>query len=897
MRAERWIYAIPLRLRSLFRRKAVENELDEEVQFHLERQAEMQMSKGVSPEEARYAALRALGNTTLVKEDVRQAWGWCRWDILKQDIRYALRLLRKSPGFTLTAVLTLALGIGASTAVFTIVDSILLKPLSYRDSGSLVAVWERVRFLSPEPIGPNPRHVDVWNKRATSFSGGLALLRQSAIGLTLGTDHPQLAGTVLTTPNLFEVLQVAPLLGRTFRPEDGIQGRDNVVVLTYSLWQSLFHGDPNVVGRFVRLGDVPREVIGVLPASFHFPNRNALRAFPSRQPLTSVPESSIFVPAAIDLTQFSWSGEYGNWVALARLNPGVGTKRAEAELNSIEAQSVQDAFSGRERRPDALLSVVEPMQEAVTGDSKAGLWFLMAAVIGLMSIACINLANTQLARTLWRHREASIRSALGAPKWRLVWNSLLENLLVAVVAGAAGVLLAAVGLDAFRRYAVIDLPRLSEVRLNTTVLLFSMALTLGSTLLFSVLPALYLLRTDPQAFLQQRNDRALGNRQSRRLHTWLIGLQIFGCTALLFVTGLFSKNLLNLLHQEKGFETGQVAFAQVTLSGETYGPAQTRVAFIDAVLENLRSISGVQAAGLISTLPLEGESWIESLQRVDRPNEKAPLINLRWVSPGYFEAMRHKLVAGRFFEERDRSLNSAVLTDGEARALWPNEDPIGGKVETEGRQFTVIGVVADSRSTSLKSPPAKIAYLHYKDRTPATLFFMARGAQSGDALAATMRQAIWHYAPGVTIARAKSLDEQVSESLEVERFQTFVLTAFGISALFLAMIGIHGVLSYSVATRRQEIGVRMAIGATPRQIYTLTFGEVGAPVLAGLGAGLVASLMAGRIVRRLLHGVQNVDASVMVIVAVLFLASAMVAGFLPARQAASVDPMESLRSE
>jgi predicted permease len=822
--------------------------------------------------------------------------GWDQWKILVQDLRHAVRLLGRSPGFTFTAILTLALGIGASTAIFTIVDSTVLKPLSYRNSGDLVALWERVRFLAAERVGPNPRHVDVWRTRAASFSG-VALLRQGAIGLTKGTDHPQLVGTVMTSPNLFEILQVTPLLGRGFLPEDGVEGRDQVVILTYSLWQSFFQGDPNIVGKSVRIGDVPREVIGVMPNNFHFPNRNALPSFQLQQSLSSVPEPSVFVPAAVDLTQFSWNGEYGNWIALARLKSGISIQQAQTELNSIQPQIVQEmpANQGLDR-PDSLQAFVQPMQEAMVGNSKTGLWLLMAAVLGLLLIACVNLANAQLARTLSRHRETSVRTALGAPQWRLLWNSLTENLLLAAVGGAAGVLLAGEALDLFRRYSPVDLPRLSEVQLNKTVLLFSLALTVGSTVLFSILPALSLLRIDPQAFLQNGN-RALGNRIGRRLHGWLIGLQVFGCTALLLITGLFSKNLLNLMYQEKGFETEQVAFAQVNLSGQTYGPAQSRVAFIDSVLERLRAISGVQAAGFVSVMPLEGESWIESLRRADQPDKKGPLINLRWVSPGYFEAMRHRLVAGRFFEERDRNLNSVVLSEGEARSLWGNENPIGGTIRTQGRQFTVIGVVADSRSTSLKSPPARMAYLHYKDRTGATLFFMTRGTQPADSLVSSMREAIWKLAPQATIARVKTLDAQVSESLATERFQTFVLTIFGISALLLAMLGIYGMLSYSVAARKQEIGVRMALGATRGRIYWHTFGEAGPPVLAGLAAGLIACFLAARAIRQVLYGAQGIDPPVMMIVAASFLASAVIAGVLPARRAASVDPMESLRSD
>ena len=429
------------------------------------------------------------------------------------------------------------------------------------------------------------------------------------------------------------------------------------------------------------------------------------------------------------------------------------------------------------------------------------------------------------------------------------------------------------------------------------MLLFSALLTLGSSILFGVLPALKLLRTNPQESLQQGSSRTLGSRQSRRLRGLLIGLQVFGCTVLLLVTGLFAKSLLNLTHQEKGFETGHVAVAEVTLSGKSFAGSQNRIAFNDAVLQNLRAIPGVQTASMVSAMPLEGESWIEGLQRADRPNQEAPLINLRWVSPGYFETMRERLVAGRFFEERDRNLSSVVLAEGEAKALWPNENPIGGQVNVQGKRFTVIGVVADSHITSLKSAPSKMAYLHYKERPPYASFFMARGSQSAVELASSMRQAIWKHVPDVTIARVKALDSQLSDSLATERFHALALMTFGTAALLLAMLGIYGVLSYSTVVRKQEIGVRMALGATRREIYSLTLGEAATPVFAGLLAGVAASILAGRIIQKLLFGIRTVDPSVTLIVAALFLAAALAAGFLPARRAASVDPMDALRAD
>ena len=814
-----------------------------------------------------------------------------------QDIRYAARTLRKSPGFAVAAIATLATGVGASTAVFTAVDSIILKPLTFFNSGSLVLAKERFMSSDGDWTGPNPRHADVWQHRATSFSG-LVLARQSAYGLSLGTDHPHLVGTVLSQPDLFDVLHVKPLLGRTFLPRDGVKDQDRVAILSYALWQDMFQGDSNIVGKTVRLADVPREVVGILPADFRFPNKNSLREFRSQQSVSNAPEPAIFIPVAFELTQYSWNGEYGNWNAIGRLKPGVSVAQAESELNGLGAQIVREMPAGAwDPRDGSLRAHVLPMQEAVVGEAKSGLWLLMAAVMSLMLIACLNLANTQLGRTLSRQREAAVRTALGASAWRLVWNSWAENLLLAVIGGSVGVVLAAAGLNLFRLYAPVDLPRLSEVHLNSTVLLFSLALTIGSSVLFGTLPALKLMGADPQAALQQGSSRAMGSRQGRLLRSWLIGLQVFGCTVLLLLTGLFAKSLLHLMHQEKGFETAHVAVAEVSLSGKQYSGAPTRLAFDDAVLQNLQAIAGVQTTGLVSAMPLEGETWIESLHRVDRPQDDLPLINLRWVSPGYFETLSERLVAGRFFEDRDRNLNSVILSEGEAKRLWPHEDPIGGQIRVRRKNYTVIGVVADARSTSLKSAPAKTAYLHYKDQPPYSTFFVARGMQSGEVLAAGMRQAIWKYAPDVTIARVKALDSQLLDSLAAERFQTLILSSFGIAALLLSMLGIYGVLSYSIATRRQEIGVRMALGATPRKIYSLAFGDAGPAVLAGLGAGLIASVLAGRLTRKLLYGIAAVDPWVMLIVAALFLTAALAAAFLPARRAASVDPMETLRAD
>jgi predicted permease len=877
-----------------FARKRVERELAAEMAAHIDEKIEDLVEQGISPEAAHAAVHKQFGNQTLQQENSREAWGWNGLERFAKDLRFAFRQLAKAPAFTLTALLTLALGIGASTVVFTLVDSVVLKPLSYRNSGELVVAWERVRFLSNQRVGPNPRHVDLWRTRATAFAG-LTLLQQGARGVALGAEHPRVVGSVAATPELFSVLKVEPLLGRTFRPEDGVAGRDNIAVVTYSLWQSLFQGDPNIIGRTIRVAETPRQIIGVLPEDFHFPNENALRPFGSKQSLSRVLEPALFLPAVINLSDFEWNGSYGNWIALGRLKPDVSPAQADAQLASVETQVLAQMAAGqRDPRPGALQAFTQPLQAAVVSDSKTAVWLLMAAVTGLLLIACLNLANAQLGRAVVRQHEAALRSALGASKWRLLTSALAENLMLAAIGGLAGIALAVCVLSFLRRSSSVDLPRLSEVHLNTIVLCFSLAVTLGACLLFGVAPALRLMRADPQTALQQNNSRTIG---SHRLRVWLIAMQVFGCTVLLLVTGLFSKNLFHLLYQERGFETGRVAVASVSLSRKNYDSPASRIAFDDVVLQQLRIIPGVEEAALLSAMPLEGESFIEDLHRTDRLRQDVPLVNLRWVSRGYFETIHEKLIAGRLFEERDRNLHGIIISQSEARALWPNGDAVGAQVLTEGRKFTVIGVVADARSTSLKSPPANMAYAHYTDRPPYDPVFLVRGKHSGDWLLAAMRQAIWSHTPDIAISRVKTLDAQVNDSLAPERFQTFVLLAFAAAALLLAMLGIYGVLNYAMLSRRQEIGVRLALGATRRQIYALVFGEGGTAVSVGLAAGLIASLLAVRFLQKLLYGIRTVDPSVIAAVVVLFVTAALAAAFLPARRAASVDPMEALRSE
>jgi predicted permease len=603
-------------------------------------------------------------------------------------------------------------------------------------------------------------------------------------------------------------------------------------------------------------------------------------------------------PLAIDPNKYGWNSDYGNWIALGRLNSGVSVRQAESELNIIQRQIVAHMPAGEQAGgSDTLLAYVQPMQTAMVGDWRGGLWMLMAAVMGLLLIACVNLANAQLGRAVSREREAAVRSALGASPLQLLWSSLSESLVISILGGAAGILLALNTLALFKRYAPVNLPRMAEIQPNFSVLIFAVLVVIGSALLFGIMPAINFVRTDPQKALQRNNARTQGSRQGRRLRLTLIGLEVFGCTALLLITGLFAKSLSTILSTDRGFDTGNIVTAEVNLRARTYEKAQQLIAFDDGVLARLRTLPGVTSAALVSAMPLEGQTWIDGIRRPDKRVAHPPLWNMRWVSPQYFEVVREPLVAGRFLEERDRDSNNAIISESSAKAGWSRENPIGRQFKWWDKICTVVGIVADARTNSLKDAPANMVYLPYHTNPPWGSIFLVRSSQNPESLIAEVRRAIWNQDPEVAIARVKTLDSQVKDSLSTERFQTFVLAAFGVATLLLAMLGIYGILSYTVAGRTQEIGLRMALGATRQTIYSLTVSETAVPVVLGLLAGWTVSVMAAQLVQKLLYGVTAIDWPVTLIVACLFLACATAAAFLPARRAASIDPMQALRTE
>jgi predicted permease len=816
---------------------------------------------------------------------------------LLQDIRYGLRQLRKSPSFTLTAILTLAFGIGATTALFSVVDGVLLKPLAYRDSGRLVVIWERVRYLEKlfPYTGANARHEDIWRRQSTAFTD-LTLLKQNSTGISLGSsDHPHLVGRIVAQPNLLDILAVQPSLGRNFLPEESVAGREKVAIISYRLWQTVFNGDAGVIGKSVQIAGTPFQVVGVLPQNFYFPKANELASSP--QPL-QLPDNEILTPLVIDPTKsYGWNSDYGNYIALGRLKPGVSLAQATENLNvladDIARQIPPDQLHGPIK--GALSTYVQPLKEVIVGRTSTRLWLLMAAVLSVLLIACINLANAQLARFVRRDREAAVRSALGASTAHLLQSALAEVAILSLIGGALGVALAIFSVHRFAGYAALAIPRTATVTVNFTVLALSVLLTVGASFIFGVLPALRVLRVKPQQALQGMG-RTSGSRRSGLLRRCLVGAQVFACTTLLLVAGLFAKSLIHLSSMDRGFSTDHIAAADIYLQDNTFSADKDRVSFDDGILEKLRALPGVQSASLVSYMLLTGDNWLDAVTPADHPRDVS-LANFRWISPDYFATIRQRILEGRPLDERDRTQKTAVISEATAKAVWPGRDALGRTFLSHGRPLTVVGVVADAHNNSLRAAPVNMVYLPYWDNPPYATYFLVRTAQDPTLLTESIRNTIWSYNPNVTIARVHTLDSQLSDSLAPEHLETGIFAAFGAAALLLALLGIYGTLSYSVEARTQEVGIRMALGATRESVYRLMLGTIVAPVIAGLTLGCIASLTIGKSLSALLYGTSPTDPAVIVPIVCIFALAAVAATFVPCNRAANVEPMEALRTE
>ncbi len=563
---------------------------------------------------------------------------------------------------------------------------------------------------------------------------------------------------------------------------------------------------------------------------------------------------------------------------------------------------MQKAYSLSNHLPVHLGLLAEPLAQEVTGGVSKALWLLLGAVMGVLLIACINLASLQLARSVARDRDNALRAALGAGCRDLLQATVAESLVLSAIGGVAGTLLAFLGVRSFVAIAPANLPRLSEVHVSWPVLLFAGSLSVLTALVFGSLPALRSLRTDPQQGLQSGSTRIFSAREATATHRWLVGFEVASTVVLLIFTGLVARSFSRILNQDRDFDSNQVIVAQADLLSPRYGGdsgASVRSAFVDRALDRLRANANVQFAAVTSAMPLTGESNVYGIHREDHPlpEDEAPTANLRNISPQYFAAMRIPLFAGQEFEEKEREHpDDAIISERAAKVAWPGENPLGRTFRMNGRTYTVTGIAADARIADLKID-APVVYLPYWHDPPASVLFVVRSPQPLDGLASTIRRDLWDIDPEVAIPVIKSLNGQIDESVATERFQTIVLSCFGVAALLLAVLGVYGVLSYSVSLRGQEFGVRVAFGSTRYALMRLVMLESSVPVLGGLTFGALAAIGSTRWIRSLLYETTAADPAAIGLSIGLLLLVALLAALFPAYRASRADPMQALRQE
>jgi predicted permease len=875
-----WFIELGRRLAMLLRRDQFDRDLEEEMKLHIQMRADEQMKQGVSERAARAAARRQFGNVLLLREQSREAWGW-RWlDQLAQDVRYGIRTILRTPGFTAVTVFTLALGIGGTTAIFSAVYPILFQPLPYPNSSRITVIWEfRQEGLRGDGTFGMYREL---SDRSQSYES-IAVAKPWQPTMT-GTDQPERFYGQRVSASYFQVLGVSPVVGRDFQPsEDQLNGA-SVVILSDGLWRRRFGADPGVVGRKATLDDKSFTIIGVMPSGFD----NVLES-----------SAELWAPLQYDMSQGRAWGHHLRTVG--RLRPGITTDQASAELNEIGHAVLEEQHPetyGREIR----FSAVSLHDDVIRG-VKPALLAIMAAVLLVLVIACVNVTNLLLARGVHRRGEFALRAALGAGRGRLMRQLLTESLLLAALGGLAGILIADFGVRALVSLSPPGLPRVSAIGINAEVFAFGLIITSLIGVSFGLIPAVHASRNDPRSDLQYGSRRSSGGH--RRTRSALVVVEVALALVLLVSSGLLLRSLQRLFAVDIGFDSSHLLTMVVQTSATRYSEEEAINRFFEQSLEAVKRVPGVSAAAFTSQLPLSGDSDLYGVHfdpvPIDDPGEIRGTFRYA-VSPGYLEIMRIPLKSGRLLDEHDGpdAPLVAVISESLARRRLKGLDPLGHRLRIGyGPLYTVVGVVGDVRqlSLALSEPDAVYTTASQWRSTDNTMSLIVKTRDKTTPLVSDIRRAIWSIDKDQPIVRVSTMDDLLTASASERRFALIVFESFAVAALVLAAAGLYGVLSGSVAERTREFGIRLALGASRESILSLVVRQ--GLVLTGLGIaiGLAGAATSSKALTAMLYSVSNLDPLTYLGVVLLLTVVSVLACAIPAWRAVKVDPAITLRAE
>jgi predicted permease len=811
---------------------------------------------------------------------------------LLQDLKYGARVLRKSPGFTIVAIVVLALGIGANTAIFSVVNAVLLRPLPFGNPDRLVHVWH----VPPPKSFPGISRFSVsaanyidWKAQNDVFQD-MAIFSGSSMNLT-GGGKPEFVQAATVSADFFKVLGVQPMLGRTFVPGEDVLGHDHEVILTHAFWQSRFGGDRGVVGRQITLNDQPYTVVGVMGPTFTYPDW----------------EQKIWKPLAWTPKEAAVRGEHHS-IVIARLKPGVDLQHAQAEMTAISDRLAQQ-YPADDKDWGALVS---PLQEDLVGDVRPALLVLLGAVAFVLLIACANVANLLLAKAMARSREIAIRTALGASRIRIVRQLLFETMLLALAGGAAGLIVAHFGITLIARFLANQLPTSTDLSLDGFVLSFAFVLSLVTGVLAGIVPALRLSKSNVNETLKQGLGR-MGDTGGNRTRAVLVVSEVALSLMLLAGAGLMVRSLWNLRRANPGFDSGNVLTLSLPIPGTRYKSPQEEINFWNSFLDRVRALPGVESAGAVDDLPLQGGSH-QPIQIEGRPvvqMSEQPEVDVRVISTGYLRAMRIPVIHGRDFNDSDTAdrPKAILVSESMARRFWPGEDAVGKRLSltfSSSEMREIVGVVGDVKmdgldqtepSSALYTPLAQLSAPAQADWHSFGLNVAVRTSTPPANVASAVTNVVHEIDPEQAVLHVQTMEEFLSESISPQRLNMLLLATFAGLALLLAAMGIYSVLSYSVRRRVREIGIRMALGAQIRDVLRLVIFDGMKPALMGLGIGLVGALVLGRVLAKLVFGVRTTDPLTFVTVSALLALVAFLATVVPAYRATLVDPMNTLRDE